>query len=277
MITIFKTGYVEYPESLNKPVKYDSSFLKNIASETSTINITQEHSNENVGVMENFIFENGCLLAKEPENLELKGMGFSPVFECDFIDKGDYYKPVNGKLTEIGFTEKPRSQILYNSIEANKMSGESIDTLLKERNELMEQIGVLKNQNESYKEIIGRHKDEISEIKESYADVDSKLEELEALKSKAEEYDSIQQSIKEEMLTEVCGDDDKLKEKFESFDIDQLRVIKDTKIQNKQGQGITPQDAGNLDTDGNNPAKSEVYSREDFARDIGISVDELNF
>ena len=36
MITIFKTGEIKYPESLNKPVKYDIDFLKSIASSTAS-------------------------------------------------------------------------------------------------------------------------------------------------------------------------------------------------------------------------------------------------
>ena len=118
MITIFKTGEIKYPESLNKPVKYDIDFLKSIASSTASAKITREHSDDVLGVLSNFVVEDGCLKADEPEGLELKGMGFSPVFEFDLLEYDSYFKPVNGVMTEIGFTKTPRSQIVYNSIGA---------------------------------------------------------------------------------------------------------------------------------------------------------------
>ena len=91
MITIFRTGEFDYKDAgINKPVKFDVDNLIEIASRTSEINVTKEHSSEVIDVMSNFIVEDGLLKAKEPNNLELEGMGFSPVLDFDLIDMGDY-------------------------------------------------------------------------------------------------------------------------------------------------------------------------------------------
>lgn len=118
MITIFKTGEIKYPESLNKPVKYDIDFLKSIASSTASAKITREHSDDVLGVLSNFVVEDGCLKADEPEGLELKGMGFSPVFEFDLLEYDSYFKPVNGVMTEIGFSHNPYFNRWFSAIAA---------------------------------------------------------------------------------------------------------------------------------------------------------------
>ena len=118
MITIWKTGEYDYKDAdIDKPVKYIMDNLIEVASRTPRMNVTKEHSKDVVGEMSNFIVEDGLLKADEPNNLNLSGMGFSPVFEFDLIDMGDYYVPKNIVMTEIGYTKTPRSKIVYNSIE----------------------------------------------------------------------------------------------------------------------------------------------------------------
>ena len=90
MITIFKTGEFDYSDMddvdlKKKPVKYNVNDLLDVASRTARVNITDGHSKEVIGVMSNFIVEDGLLKADEPNNLELKGMGFSPVFNESMI------------------------------------------------------------------------------------------------------------------------------------------------------------------------------------------------
>ena len=53
--------------------------------------------------MSNFIVEDGLLKADEPKNLELKGMGFSPVFNFDLIEHEDYYEPTNIQIMKKPF------------------------------------------------------------------------------------------------------------------------------------------------------------------------------
>ena len=114
--TIFQTGELEYPDKgLDKPVKYELSDLETIASKTSFVNITDEHSKEVLGVIENIVVEDGVLKADVPENLKTEGLGWSPVFDTELIDMGDYYKPSMLKMTEIGLSKNPRNKILYNN------------------------------------------------------------------------------------------------------------------------------------------------------------------
>lgn len=267
MITIFETGDIEYPEKLKVPVRYDTDFLKDIASKTDSIKITDEHSKEVIGVLENFIYEDGFLKAKEPVNLDLKGKGFSPVFECTLLDKGDHYKPTKGKMTEIGLTKTPRTQILYNSIEENKMD-ESLGIVIKEKEELQKKIGVIEKENRTFKNLIKEKDKEIEQIKKSYDDVDSKLAELDNYKVKADKFDKIESAKKEELLTEICNGNEELMAQFKEFNYDQLKIINDTNIQNRKGAGIAPPVADNLDIDGNHESSDDDnYTDEMFEED----------
>ena len=267
MITIFETGDIEYPDKLKAPVRYDTDFLKDIASKTGSIKITDEHSEKVIGVLENFIYEDGFLKANEPENIDLKGKGFSPVFECTLLDKGGYYKPTKGKMTAIGLTKTPRTQILYNSIEDNHMD-ESLKIVIKEKEELQKKIGVVEKENRTFKNLIKEKDKEIEQIKKSYNDVDSRLAELDNYKTKADKFDKIEAARKEELLKEICNDNEELMSQFEGFSYDQLKTINDTNIQNRKGTGIAPPIADDLDVDGNQtPQDTDSYTDDMFEED----------
>lgn len=271
MINIFKAGDISYPEKLNKPVRYDSKFLKDIASKTVSIKITNEHSNEVIGVLENFIYENGYLKANEPDGIELKGMGFSPVFDCDLVDMGDYYQPKSGIMSEIGFTKNPRSNILYNSIVGDNVS-ESLEIVIKEKEELQKRIGVLENENRSYKNLLKQKDDEIDKVKQSYSDMDGRLSELEKLQEKADLYDEMQKSIKEDLIEEMCGDNDTLKEVYANIDMKTLQAIKANPLVQKGGSGI-PSNIADLD-DGTAPvdkSNDDEYTEEEFLKDYAAA------
>ena len=84
MITIFNTGEFNYDDyGIDKPVKYSIENLLEVASRTASVNITKEHTDEVIGEMSNFIVEDGLLKSNEPNNLDFKGKGFSPVFNFD--------------------------------------------------------------------------------------------------------------------------------------------------------------------------------------------------
>ena len=93
-VTVFKVGDLSYPDAnLDKPVRYTESFLKDIACSTSSSKLTGKHgSNTGIGSLSNFIFDDGVLLADVNTEESLEGMGFSPEFNCDLLDKGDYYE-----------------------------------------------------------------------------------------------------------------------------------------------------------------------------------------
>lgn len=283
MITIFKTGEIKYPESLNKPVKYDIDFLKSIASSTASAKITREHSDDVLGVLSNFVVEDGCLKADEPEGLELKGMGFSPVFEFDLLEYDSYFKPVNGVMTEIGFTKTPRSQIVYNSIgDSNgddNMSDDALRRVLQEKEDLVKKMGVLEKERDSYQKMLEARDEEIEKIKNSYSDVDNKLKEIDALKEKADLYDSLQASRKQELINELVGGNKDLEEKYESFTYDQLTFLKENKVPTNPGQGVPSVGATGLDIEGTHPSSNndDEYSDDEFKADykalFGVDVE----
>lgn len=283
MITIFKTGEIKYPESLNKPVKYDIDFLKSIASSTASAKITREHSDDVLGVLSNFVVEDGCLKADEPEGLELKGMGFSPVFEFDLLEYDSYFKPVNGVMTEIGFTKTPRSQIVYNSIgDSNgddNMSDDALRRVLQEKEDLVKKMGVLEKERDSYQKMLEARDGEIEKIKNSYSDVDNKLKEIDALKEKADLYDSLQASRKQELINELVGGNKDLAEKYESFTYDQLTFLKENKVPTNPGQGVSSVGATGLDIEGTHPSSNndDEYSDDEFKADykalFGVDVE----
>lgn len=283
MITIFKTGEIKYPESLNKPVKYDIDFLKSIASSTASAKITHGHSDDVLGVLSNFVVEDGCLKADEPEGLELKGMGFSPVFEFDLLEYDSYFKPVNGVMTEIGFTKTPRSQIVYNSIEDSNgddnMSDDALRRVLQEKEDLVKKMGVLEKERDSYQKMLEARDGEIEKIKNSYSDVDNKLKEIDALKEKADLYDSLQASRKQELINELVGGNKDLAEKYESFTYDQLTFLKENKVPTNPGQGVPSVGATGLDIEGTHPSSNndDEYSDDEFKADykalFGVDVE----
>lgn len=283
MITIFKTGEIKYPESLNKPVKYDIDFLKSIASSTASAKITREHSDDVLGVLSNFVVEDGCLKADEPEGLELKGMGFSPVFEFDLMEYDSYFKPVNGVMTEIGFTKTPRSQIVYNSIGGSNgddnMSDDALRRVLQEKEDLVKKMGVLEKERDSYQKMLEARDGEIEKIKNSYSDVDNKLKEIDALKEKADLYDSLQASRKQELINELVGGNKDLAEKYESFTYDQLTFLKENKVPTNPGQGVPSVGATGLDIEGTHPSSNndDEYSDDEFKADykalFGVDVE----
>lgn len=286
MITIFKTGEFDYSDMddvdlKKKPVKYNVNDLLDVASRTARVNITDEHSNEVIGVMSNFIVEDGLLKADEPNNLELKGMGFSPVFNFDLIEHEDYYEPVNIKMEEIGYTKTPRTKIVYNSIktvpnsEDNKaMSDSEIQKLVKRNNELQEEIGVLKNTNKQLNKAIKDKDKEIKTIKDSYSDVDVKIKEYDGLKEIETKYNSLISSKRDDLIHEIVGDDKEKAKKLESFSLEQLEFQKELMSGTSTPTGMTPNQVDVPLDDGNIPTPEDDG---EFTDEEMISFYEDNF
>ena len=259
LITIFKTGDFDYSDvdpSLKKPVRYSIDNLMEVASRTSKINVTNEHESDVISEMSNFIVEDGLLKADEPNNLELKGMGFSPVFNFDLIEHEDYYEPTNIKMTEIGFCKQPRTHIVYNSISVpngeNVMDDSEIQKLVKRNNELQEEIGVLKNTNKQLNKAIKDKDKEIKGIKDSYADVDH-LKEVES------KYNNLISSKKDDLIHQIVGDDKEKAQTLQNWSMEQLEFQKELMGNDSATRGVTPQQANEdvgLD-DGNNPTPTD--------------------
>lgn len=276
MITIFNTGEFDYSDAgIDKPVKYTVENLIEVASRTPRMSITKEHSKEVIGEMSNFVVEDGMLKADEP-NLELKGMGFSPVFEFDLMDMGDYYIPKNILMTEIGYTKTPRSRIVYNSIEvANEdrtMEDKQLRDALDNNKRLNEDIGVLKSQINQLKKANKEKDKEIQQIKDSYSDSDEKLKEYDSLKKIEASYNSMISSKKDDLIHTLVGDNDAEAKKFKDYSIEQLENTVELLQGYKGGKGITPQtthvDDGN---DYQEEVDDDVYTDEQFEEDFKAS------
>ena len=210
-------------------------------------------------------------------------MGFSPVFEFDLLEYDSYFKPVNGVMTEIGFTKTPRSHIVYNSIEDSNgddnMSDDALRRVLQEKEDLVKKMGVLEKERDSYQKMLEARDDEIEKIKNSYSDVDNKLKEIDALKEKADLYDSLQASRKQELINELVGGNKDLAEKYESFTYDQLTFLKENKVPTNPGQGVPSVGATGLDIEGTRPSSNndDEYSDDEFKADykalFGVDVE----
>lgn len=274
MITIFATGDIDYSKddpTLDKPVKYNVNNLLEVASRTARIDITKEHTDEVIGSLSNFVVEDGLLKADEPNNLELKGMGLSPVFEFDLIEHTDYYEPVNVKMKEIGLTKTPKNHIVYNSIdvlnsEGTVMDDSEIQKLVKRNNELQEEIGVLKNTNKQLNKAIKDKDKEIKSIKDSYADVDTKVKEYDHLKEVESKYNSLISSKKDDLIYQIVGDDKEKAQTLQNWSMEQLEFQKELMGDDGANRGITPSQAevdlddGNIPTpvDDGEPSKDEM-------------------
>lgn len=274
IITIFKTGQFNYKDTgIDKPVRYNVQNLIDVASRTPNVNITKEHSDEVLGVMSNFIVEDGLLKAEEPSNLELKGMGFSPVFEFDLVDCGEYYIPKNILMKEIGYTANPRSRIVYNSIkvENKEMSDSQLRDALDNNKKLNEDIGVLKSQIKQLKKANTEKEKEIQKIKDSYSDSDAKLKEYDSLKEIEASYNSLIASKRDDLIHQLVGDNPNEAKKFDSYSVEQLETTVGLLQGQKGSKGITPQNH-HVD-DGNDPSvddgdDEDVYTDEMFEEDF---------
>ena len=268
MITVFRTGEFDYSDSgIDKPVRYDVNNLIEVASRTSKIDVTDEHKKDVISTMSNFIVKDGMLMADEPNNLDLKGMGFSPVFNFDLIEHDDYYEPTNIQMTEIGFTKTPRSHIVYNSIREtpnsevkNSMDDTEIQKLVKRNNELQEEIGVLKNQNKQLSKAIKDKDKEIKGIKDSYSDVDEKIKEYDGLKEIESNYNKLISSKRDDLIHQIAGDNKDIAKKLQGKSIEDLELHIELLSGDTANKGLTPQQAdeeGGLDHDGNDPSPTD--------------------
>ena len=273
-VTVFKVGDLSYPDAnLDKPVRYTESFLKDIASCTSSSKLTGKHgSNTGIGSLSNFIFDDGVLKADVNTEESLEGMGFSPEFNCDLIDKGEYYEAVNGLLKNTVLTDTPRSSILYNNIETkmdvNKVSDDVTNTLNNEIKKLNRELAQkditiknLQDKAQRYDELEGKFKKLSSENEVN-------VKTISELKTKAESYDKLQEARKDELLTKLCEDNPDLRDKYSDFTVDQLQTVVDTVPVSTPPNGVSPNVAAGLNDSGEetkpNIEQIEAFVKEEF-------------
>jgi len=280
MITIFKTGVFDYSDlGIEKPVKFTVNDLLEIAGRNAHADITVEHTDEVIGSISNFIVENGLLKSDEPSDLDLKGMGLSPLFEIDsLVDMGEYYKPKGIMMPKIGYTKTPRTQILYNSVESNGGSNSAMadDTelrkALKRNEELQQEIGVYKSQIDQLKRSNKKYKKEIDDFQESDTNIAKLKEENQVLKEKAQALDNYIAGEKAELIHELAGDNDNLAKEYENVPIEHLRLFKKNMGSPTAPRGVSPQQTH---VDDGNDVHQEVdpdeYTDEMFEADFEAS------
>ena len=161
--TIFKAGTINYDKEWylqngidEKPVEYTVQFLKEIADSTMGTSLELTHGNHThdvIGHVHNFEVDGMELIGEVDTNQDTNGLGFSPEFSANFIDRGDRYEAINGEFLKTILTDKPRSHILCNSVEGgSNMDDKTIDILNKRISELERENNKLESKNSAYKE-----------------------------------------------------------------------------------------------------------------------------
>ena len=276
-IEIWHTGLIDYEDvGLDKKVLYSDEFLQKIANDTERVDVTDEHSNSILGSLSNFKYEDGVLYANKPSDIDIDGNGFSPVFDCDLVDMGDYYEPRNFTMTSVGLTKNPRSQILYNSIET-KGDGNVSDELramLDKKEETIaeqrEEIGILKKQMEELREKSKSSDETLKEFKALQKQFDELKANAETYKADSDRLKEQEAKAKEKLIKEIVGDDTKGMEMFQKFSVEELEHMKNTKIVTEPVKAIGSQSVDTI-TDGDaddipNDDKVDEYSQEYFEK-----------
>lgn len=276
MIEVWRTGTMDYKDiGLEKPVLYTEEFLRTIANDTDKVDVTNKHSDVIIGSLSNFKYKDGVLYAEKPLDVDIAGKGLSPVFNCDFVDMGTYYKPINFNMANVGLTENPRSQIIYNSIEKemDKVSDELRAMLDKKEETIAEQreeIGILKKQMEELREKSKESDETLNNFKELQKQFDEIKAKAEGYKADADKLHEQEKARKTELIKEIVGDDEKGLEMFQKFSVEELEHMKNTKIITEPpkaigGGGVDTLDDGDGD-DVPPEDKIDEYSAEYFEK-----------
>ena len=267
MIEIFKTGLFDYSDlGLDKPVKFTINELQEIASRNAVADVTREHSNEVIGKISNFIVDKGFLKTEKPVEID------------KLIDCGEYYKPQGINMPKIGYTKTPRTHILYNSVVSNSegnivMSDDTeLRKALKRNDELIQEIGVLKNQMEQLNRSNKKYKKEVEEFQESNSNIIQLKQENETLKEKADKLDAYLQGEKAELVHSLAGDNEALMKEYEDIPVEHLRVFKKNMSNIIPPKGVSPTQ---IDVDDGdrivNDDDEDIYTDEMFEADFEAS------
>ena len=275
-IKVWQMGMYNYTDTgLDKPVMYNEKFLEQLANDTERVDVTREHSDEIIGSLSNFKYEDGVLYADAPSGLDITGNGLSPVFNCDLVDMGTYYEPINYNMTSIGITKNPRSNILYNSIteEMDKVSDE-LRAMLDRKEETIaeqrEEIGILKKQMEELREKSKSSDETLNEFKALQKQFDELKANAETYKADSDRLREQEAKAKEKLIKEIVGDDTKGMEMFQKFSVEELEHMKNTKIVTEPVKAVGSQSVDTI-TDGDAddiPKEDQVdeYSQEYFEK-----------
>lgn len=251
--TIFSTGEITYDKEWYiksglsvKPVVYTERFLQEIASTTvgSSLELTHgNQSNDVVGHVNSFDFIDGELVANVSTDEPLEDMGFSPEFSANFIDKGDKYEAVDGKLEKTILTDSPRSHILCNSVEGgSNMNEELVNTLNGQIKDLNKQLAQKEATIEANKKKIQAYDELAERISKLEEENESYKAQIDGLKPKAEAFAKIEDDMKADALTRAFGDDEETKKKFENLPLEQIEGLAEYRENYKPAQGVGAND-----------------------------------
>ena len=256
--TIFSTGEITYDKEWYikhglavKPVVYNETFLKEIASNTigSSLDLTHVNAtNDVIGYINAYDFINDELVAEVSTNEDLNGLGFSPEFSVNFIDKGDRYEAIDGELLKVILTDKPRSKILCNSVEGgSNMNEELIETLNKQIKDLNKQNAVLENKLEASKSKLDEYDSLKSRIEELEKENNTYKIQIEGLTPKAEAFEKVEADMKDDLLTKAFGEDEEAKKAWKDASMEQLESLAKHREVTRQANGIGAANAEGLD------------------------------
>lgn len=260
-VSIFKPCELTY-EKHDKPIKYTEEFLKEIASNTSTAPIVNEHYGKTIGQMSNFTFTDGELYADTDSSKSLKK--FSPSFEnIDLIDKGDYYVATGGYLVEVASTVAPRLNNSKGGIKmADDENNETINILNKQVKDLNKQLAIAENKNKANEEKLKSYNElekEVQKLRE-WKETNSKL--LDEQKPIIEEFQKAQEAKKEDLLEKISNGNAELKAKFQDFSVGDLETIVTAQIHDQPAKGIGADNAKGLNEgDGSTDEEEEIQAR----------------
>lgn len=256
-VSIFEPCVIEY-EEYDKPVKYTEEFLKEIASNTISSKISNEHYGDAIGTMSNFTFTDGKLFADADSSESLKK--FSPSFE-DFtlVEEEDYLIATGGRLVEVASTINPR---LDNG--GSNMAEED-----KTKEFLANEVERLQKEIAKRDVVIERNKEKLSSFNEMETELTS-LRELKENNEKlineqkpiVEKYNNWQSQQHEKLLETVSNGNPELKEKFKEWSTEQLQTMIETKLVNQPAKGVGTENAPGLNQ--GTEKKGKEYSADEF-------------
>lgn len=263
MIDLFPVGQYDYSdEGKSKPINYNETQLRYIASTTDVVDIKDSHNSKKViGKLTNFIFQDNMLRAEVSGDLDITGWGLSPTFSGDLVDEGEYTEFTNIKLDDVARTKTPRSNIIYNESvnngDDNMGDYEPQKIIEKKDNQILdqqEQIAILKKQLEATKKEAKGYAKVEKELEETKVKLDEATKSAEDYKSDATTFREQQKTKKEELITELAGDDEEAKKQFSDLPYETLEFIKSKKVLDQDPRDIVPSNgAGNPDDDPGNP------------------------
>lgn len=254
--TIFSTGAITYDKEWYikngldvKPVVYTEQFLKNIAETTDGSSIELSHgnqTNDTIGYANKFDFIDDKLVANILTDEQLEGKGFSPEFSVNFIDKGNSYEAIDGKLLKTILTENPRSHILCNSVEGgSNMNEELINTLNKQIKDLNREVAqkeAIIEANKKKLSEVTELTDKITELEKENNTYKSQIEDyktqIDGLKPQAEAYGKIEETRKADLLTKAFGEDEEAKKAWADASMEQLESLANHREYTREAHGL---------------------------------------